>query len=245
MAFILTKKYVIALGVVAGLAVAGLGVNFAVMPTISNVTLAREEVDAAKLEVDDMQTRLAALQESENNFAFIQGIDEELRQQFPSSVEESLLNEILRVSASQGMGSNQVKSLQFDAPVLVIPSAPAGTTETAPVTPAPTDGATAETGDVAAAETSFGDGFAEVSFQLSLEGSQAQIIGFLQELNKSSRAIVVSQSGMTQEGENYVLSLTGKAYLSRLITPPPAPGEAVAEDTTTTEEVVVEDGSTP
>lgn len=246
MAFILTKKIVIAIGAVAALAVTGLGINYVAMPTIDNIALSQEAVDSAEVEVADMQTRLSGLETSQAQFPIIRGIDEDLEAQFPSTVEESLLQEIINGSGSSGA---TVKSVEFTPPAIVIPDAAAADPNAA----VPADGAVTETpadatapadGTATTPETGFGDGFAEVSFSLVFEGSPQQVQGFLSYLNTTSRAIVISQVSFTEESPGTVsASLTGKAYLSRLINIPAEPGTEPAVTEEGDEVVVVEDGS--
>ena len=246
MAFILTKKIVIAIGAVAALAVTGLGINYVAMPTIDNIALSQEAVDSAEVEVADMQTRLSGLETSQAQFPIIRGIDEDLEAQFPSTVEESLLQEIINGSGSSGA---TVKSVEFTPPAIVIPDAAAADPNAA----VPADGAVTETpadatapadGTATTPETGFGDGFAEVSFSLVFEGSPQQVQGFLSYLNTTSRAIVISQVSFTEESPGTVsASLTGKAYLSRLINIPAEPGTEPAATEEGDEVVVVEDGS--
>lgn len=252
MAFILTKKIVIAIGAVAALAVTGLGINYVAMPTIDNIALSQEAVDSAETEVADMQTRLSGLQTSQAQFPIIRGIDEDLEAQFPSTVEESLLQEIINGSGSSGA---TVKSVEFTPPAIVIPDGAAAdpnaavpadgaVTETPADATAPADGTVPADGTATTPETGFGDGFAEVSFSLVFEGSPQQIQGFLSYLNTTSRAIVISQVSFTEESPGTVTaSLTGKAYLSRLINIPAEPGTEPAVTEESDEVVVVEDGS--
>lgn len=237
MAFILTKKIVIAIGAVAALAVTGLGINYVAMPTIDNIALSQEAVDTAEVEVADMQTRLSSLQTSQAQFPIIRGIDEDLEAQFPSTVEESLLQEIINGSGSSGA---TVKSVEFTPPAIVIPDAAAAD----PNATVPADATAQADGTAATPETGFGDGFAEVSFSLVFEGSPQQVQGFLSYLNTTSRAIVVSQVSFTEESPGTVsASLTGKAYLSRLINIPAEPGTEPAVTEESDEAVVVEDGA--
>lgn len=257
MAFILTKKIVIVLGVVAGLAVTGAGVNYVVMPAVTDIALAQEEVTSAKDEVSQMQQRLAGLQQSQQQFPAIEAIDKDLEAKFPSTIKASLLDALLEATLDSGMGADAIQSLEFSPPTLVVadPAAPAagapaeGATQegAAPVeaaqgaadAAAPIDGATQE-GGAAAPQTSFGTGFAEVAFSASVKGSPAQIEDFLKEINGSSRAIILSQISVNDAEGEVTLALTGKAYLSRLITAPSENVQATTPDATGTDEVIVD-----
>ena len=245
MALLLTKKYTIALGVVGAIAITGLGINYVIMPTLDNVGTSQQAVVDAQGEVDVMNARLASLQASQSQFDAIQTIDQELSQQFPAEGGvQTLLDLILAGAAANGIPAQNVSAITFSPPVLVVPAVPVE--ETAPVEEATAteDAAPVEEPvdtEPAEATNTFGDGFAKIDLTLSLKGTPEQITGFLNYLNTMNRVVIVSQTTMGADGDtgDYLLSLTGKAYLFRPIAVPTTTETAPVED-----EVVVDENAT-
>lgn len=229
MAFILTKKYVIALGAVGCLAIAGIGFNYSVTPTMDRINASQEAVTTAESDVATMESKIASLQTAQSQFPEVQKIDTKLSEQFPSEGGvQNLLSLIVQGANSQGIPASQVTSINFSAPELVVASPAAGATETpaastaAPAQTAPTASGTDATATAPAAQTSFGEGFAQVAISLTLSGSPEQIQGFLKYINEMPRVVVVKQASMTNNDGTVVLSMSAKGYLFRPITTPTA-----------------------
>lgn len=237
MAFILTKKHVIAIGAVAYLAIAGLGYNYVVSPSLEKINIAQEDVDSAQTEVDTMQSKLSSLQTAQSQFAQVQSIDSQLAEQFPSEGGvQDLLNLIITGAAQSGIPSNQVSAVNFTPPVLVIPTgaaaaeAPADGTTPAPAATAPADGST----DTA---NSFGDGFAKIDVTFSATGSAQELKDLLDYLNKMPRVLIITQATVSgDDGNKLVLAVTAKSYLFRSITIPSATPADGTGNTTASED---------
>lgn len=240
MAFILTKKYVIALGAVGCLAIAGLGFNYSVMPTLDRVNTSQEAIDSAKTEVETMESRISSLKTAQTQFPQVQQIDAELSEQFPSEGGvQNLLSLIVQGASSQGIPANQVTSINFSPPELIVGDPAAGAATQAPAEEAPVesaDGGAESTPATPEAQTSFGEGFAQVSISLSLSGTPEQIQGFLNYINEMPRVVVISQASMTDDNGNVVLSMSAKGYLFRPITTPADNQAEQAEQPVTEEE---------
>lgn len=244
MAFILTKKHVIAIGAVAYLAIAGLGYNYVVSPSLEKINIAQEDVDSAQTEVDTMQSKLSSLQTAQSQFAQVQSIDSQLAEQFPSEGGvQDLLNLIITGAAQSGIPSNQVSAVNFTPPVLVIPTgaaaaeAPADGTTPDATAEAPAPAATAPADGSTDAANSFGDGFAKIDVTFSATGSAQQLKDLLDYLNNMPRVLIITQATVSgDDGNKLVLAVTAKSYLFRSITTPSATPADGTDNTTASED---------
>lgn len=238
MALVLTKKYVIAIGVVASIAIAGLGANYVVMPTLASVNEAQTNITDAEESKASMEARLAGLQAAEEQYPQIEAINSSLTGQFPESGQtQQLIEQIFKAATDNGMTRDQVASISFDAPTIETPEV------AAPVAPAEGEAAPAEGGDAVAdpaaapaATTAVPEGFAKLNLSISVSGTQEQVSKFLDSLNKMDRVITVRELSINPDGEgdNVTLAFSATAYVYRAI---PAPGtlntpEELAEEET-------------
>lgn len=235
MALVLTKKYVIAIGVVACIAIAGLGVNYVVMPSVSSVTEAQANIVEAEDSKDGMNARLSGLQTSQAQYAQIESINSSLTSQFPETGQTQQLIEQLFAAAEQnGMSRNQITNLSFEAPTITTP-------EVAAPVAAPAEGEAAGApaeGDAAAAPaaaTAVPEGFAKLNLSITLEGSQQQVSGYLDSLNKMDRVITIRDLSLNPESGNVSLSFSAVAYVYKAI---PEPGQLQTPEELAEEESV-------
>lgn len=234
---ILTKRYVIIIGTIASVAIAGLGVNYAVLPSIGSIQEAQTNIQDAESSRDMMQTRLTGLETAKDQFESIQAINSDLALQFPETGQTQLLLDQLFIGAAlSGMSTNQIKSIDFSPPTIQTPEIPvaAAPTETAPpaegeATPSPADTATPPAAD---AQTALPEGFATLEFSLSLEGSPQQIQAYLNYLNSLQRVVTIREATISQasdDGGLYTLALSATTYVYRAI---PLPTETPVETPT-------------
>lgn len=244
MAFILTKKYVIALGAVAALAVTGLGVNYVAMPTISSYNEANVAIADAESSKSMMEARLGGLQAAKDQFVDVETINNDLSKQFPENGEtQQLIEQILAGAASAGIPSNNVSNMEFQAPTIFTPpvaatpeTPPAEGTEPVAETPPAEGEVPAENPE---AQLAVPEGFATLDLSVSLKGTPEQIQRFITYLNSMDRVVTVREVTLSTEAEGDVtLSFTATTYVYRAI---PAPGDLV-EGETGEELVAEEDG---
>ena len=241
MAFVWTKKGVIAATVVASIAVVGLGINFAIMPTLGNISTANTNIADAQDTVSSLETQLVKIQESKKVFENVKTINKSLGAQFPDTGETQLIiEEILTAANANGIPSSSVTSLQFVAPVLKTPTIPvvAPTTPTTPgkttpskptptPTPAPT---TPPAGSATAPVTTVADGYAELALTVSIDGNPGQIKGFLNSINKLDRAILIKAATFSTDPTTGVVTL-GFTATSFIYAPIPEPADATGTTT--------------
>jgi Tfp pilus assembly protein PilO len=232
MAFVLTKKMVKILGVIGCVAIAGLGVNVAILPTINTINTANQSITDAQDSMTAMQSRVTTLEAAKTDYDKIKGINDELSAQFPENGQTQLLIEQLLASANNnGISSNNVTSISFVAPTIKTPPvAPAPTPTETEAPAAEGEEATPEEAPAAdAAQTSVGDGYAVLEFSLSLTGTPAQVTGFLDTLNKLPRVVIIKETSFNAEGEGTVtLAFTAQTYVYQAI---PEPAEVISEPT--------------
>lgn len=230
---ILTKKYVIAIGAVACLAIAGLGVNYAVLPTVASVQEAQMNISDAETSRDAMQSRLSGLQNAQAQFPKIEAVNTSLTAQFPETGQtQQLLDQIFQGASQNGMSTSQIKNITFEPPKIVTPVVAAPTTPAtgdaaaspSAVTPDSTVDSGTGTGTSGAAQTALPEGFATLGFSMSLEGSADQVRGYLDYLNNLDRVVSIKEYTVSEAGEGvFTLAFSATTYVYRAIATPSAP----------------------
>lgn len=239
MAFVLTKKYVKVLGAIGCLVVAGLGVNFAVVPTINTINTANQSITDAQDSMTAMEAKFSTLTAAKDSYDEIKVANDELSAQFPENGEtQQLIEQLINTAAANGIPSNKVASISFTAPAIKTPPvaeaapAPAEGEATEEATEAPSDDAAAtDTAAADAAQTSVGDGYAVLEFSLSASGTSEQVQGFLNDINQElDRVIIIKESSFNTEGEGQVtLAFTAQTYVYKSIPEPTATLQEVPE----------------
>jgi Tfp pilus assembly protein PilO len=224
MAFVLTKKYVKVLGAIGCLVVAGLGVNFAVVPTINTINTANQSITDAQDSMTAMEAKFSTLTAAKDSYDEIKVANDELSAQFPENGEtQQLIEQLINTAAANGIPSNKVASISFTAPAIKTPPV---------ATEAPSDDAAAtDTAAADAAQTSVGDGYAVLEFSLSASGTSEQVQGFLNDINQElDRVIIIKESSFNTEGEGQVtLAFTAQTYVYKSIPEPTATLQEVPE----------------
>jgi Tfp pilus assembly protein PilO len=239
MAFVLTKKYVKVLGAIGCLVVAGLGVNFAVVPTINTINTANQSITDAQDSMTAMEAKFSTLTAAKDSYDEIKVANDELSAQFPENGEtQQLIEQLINTAAANGIPSNKVASISFTAPAIKTPpvaeaaATPAEGEATEETTEAPSDDAAAADATATdAAQTSVGDGYAVLEFALSASGTSEQVQGFLNDINQElDRVIIIKESSFNTEGEGQVtLAFTAQTYVYKSIPEPTATLQEIPE----------------
>jgi len=213
------RRNIKVLGVVALVAVAGLGGYLGARPFIEQLGDSNGEIAAAQQQTKSLQTQLTQLQGAANSKDQVEQFRKDFVAKFPETADvPNLINTISNSAVAAGIPASDVSNYAFQAPTLggagassAGAAAAAGTTAPAPAASAGTTGTTGTTTGSAAAAG--GSKLAGMTLNMTVKGSPRQFAVLLKNLTTMDRNFTVTTFAVAGSDAGSTLTLTATTYL--------------------------------
>ena len=229
------------LGVIALALILVIGSMLVVYPFLTQNAKLAEDIKTAQSAKDDAQTKLNQMNALKATNAQVKQLDDDLSKKFPSAADTPGFAAFVgKAAADAGLGMENITDLTTTIPTLsqaAAPAAPApaaggsgsaagGSGSTSTKDAAPKDNSTAP------APAAGASNLAEMNVTITAMGSMDQLQQFIANLKNGPRNLLISTysiqdggqsaAGSGQNGASTTASITGKTFIYRAITPPPA-----------------------
>lgn len=222
------------IGIIVLALIVVIGSMLVVYPFLTQNAKLAEDIKTAQSAQDDVQGKLAQMNNLKETNPEVKKLDDELTKKFPASADTpGFAGFVGKAAADAGLGMENITDLTTTIPTLSQSGAPAAAPAPSAAPSAPADKAAPADNSTAPAPAAGASNLAEMNVTITAMGDMAQLQSFVANLKNGPRNLLVStysiqEGGASTNGTTTTATISGKTYIYRPIQVPPAEGVAPA-----------------
>lgn len=226
------------LGIIVLALIVVIGSMLVVYPFLTQNAKLAEDIKTAQSAQDDVQGKLAQMNNLKATNPQVKQLDDDLTKKFPSSADTpGFAGFVGKAAADAGLGMENITDLTTTIPTLSSAGAPAAPAPAASPSPAASKDAAPKDNSTAPAPVAGSSNLAEMNVTITAMGPIDQLENFVANLKNGPRNLLIStysiqQGGASTSGTTTTATISGKTYIYRAIQAPPAEGAAPAAPAT-------------